>query len=41
MSQIAAKFSKFEALLVKRGVRLPIGTSVLVSARAGKKYKND
>ena len=41
LSLIGAKLSQFEALLVRRGVRLPIGTSVLVSARAGKKYQND
>ena len=40
MSFIAANISKFEVWLVSRGARLPIGTSVLVAARTGKKHTN-
>jgi len=37
---IAANLCRFEAWLVKQGVRLPIGTSVLVSARTEKTNPN-
>lgn len=40
MGLIAANLSKFEVWVVSRGVRLPIGTSVFVSARTGKKNIN-
>jgi ubiquinone/menaquinone biosynthesis C-methylase UbiE len=41
MGTIATKLSRFEAWLVSKGVRLPMGTSVLVSARTGKASEND